>query len=161
MNPEIKDGVRERIRLTAQKIGSGDELSRRSGVPRRTLENYLSGRSEPKATALAAIAAAASVSLDWLIVGQEPRGPASSAASPVEVPLMAKAIAVIEAETEDVNLTPVDKAQIYAEAYLWMLKRRAAREAEAADGKQPGGDRDDDELAGLIGSLVRVAGVRR
>lgn len=71
MNSETDD-LSARIRLCAQKVGSGDELSRRSGIPRRTLENYLSGRSEPKASAISAIAIAADVSTDWLITGLEP-----------------------------------------------------------------------------------------
>jgi len=61
-----------RIRECAQLVGSGDELSRRTGIPRRTLENYLSGRSEPKAAAVSAIAKTAGVSSDWLLLGVEP-----------------------------------------------------------------------------------------
>lgn len=59
----------ERIRVCATKVGSGDELARMTGIPRRTLENYLSGNSEPKAHAVGAIAAAAGVSTDWLLMG--------------------------------------------------------------------------------------------
>lgn len=81
MNSETDD-LSARIRLCAQKVGSGDELSRRSGIPRRTLENYLSGRSEPKASAISAIAIAADVTTDWLITGTGPmrRGEAAEAA---------------------------------------------------------------------------------
>jgi len=61
-----------RIRECARLVGSGDELSRRTGIPRRTLENYLSGRSEPKAAAVSAIAKTAGVSSDWLLLGAEP-----------------------------------------------------------------------------------------
>lgn len=73
MNSETKSGLAGRIRDCAERVGSGDALARISGVPRRTLENYLSGKSEPKASALAAIADAADVSLDWLIRGDGPK----------------------------------------------------------------------------------------
>lgn len=72
MNSEIENGLKARIRHCADVAGSGDALARKSGVPRRTLENYLSGRSEPKASGLAAIAKAVDVSLDWLILGEGP-----------------------------------------------------------------------------------------
>lgn len=56
-------------------VGNGDELSRKTAIPRSTLESYLTGDSEPKASRLAAIAQAAGVSLDWLVLGSEPMRP--------------------------------------------------------------------------------------
>jgi phage repressor protein C with HTH and peptisase S24 domain len=62
--------------------GSGDALSRKTAIPRRTLEEYLTGVSEPKASRLLAIARAAEVSLEWLATGEgEPRGPGADAGS--------------------------------------------------------------------------------
>lgn len=52
--------------------GSGDALAQKAAIPRRTLETYLSGAAEPKASRAAAIAAAAGVSLDWLVLGLGP-----------------------------------------------------------------------------------------
>ncbi len=69
MNSETETGLRDRIRECARIAGSGDELSRRAGIPRRTLENYLSGKSAPKAATLASIAEVAGVSLEWLATG--------------------------------------------------------------------------------------------
>lgn len=74
-NSEMPPGLPDRIRQCARLVGSGDELSRRSEIPRRTLENYLQGRSEPKASALFAIANSAGVSLDWLVAGRLPVHP--------------------------------------------------------------------------------------
>lgn len=59
----------QRLRLCAKKVGSGNELARLIDVSRRTLENWLQGESEPKASYLASIAVAASVSTDWLLLG--------------------------------------------------------------------------------------------
>lgn len=50
--------------------GSGDELSRKTAIPRRTLESYLSGTSEPKATRLLEIARAVNVDAGWLVTGE-------------------------------------------------------------------------------------------
>lgn len=72
-----------RIRACADIAGSGDALSRKSGVPRRTLENYLSGHSEPKALVVLKIADAAGVTLDWLIAGRFPKRRSDSGDEPV------------------------------------------------------------------------------
>lgn len=61
-----------RIRRCADLAGSGDALSQKTAIPRRTLEDYLTGKSEPKAARLVAIARACGVSLDWLAAGEGP-----------------------------------------------------------------------------------------
>lgn len=71
----------DRIRKCAEIVGSGDNLARIAGIPRRTLENYLSGKSEPKATAIAHIAHAANVSADWLLTGVGPADTASESSA--------------------------------------------------------------------------------
>jgi len=83
MKSEVLEGLPSRIRKCAEIAGSGDELSRKSGLPRRTLENYLSGRSEPKATAILAIANAAEVSSDWLLTGEVDKPTKDDLATPV------------------------------------------------------------------------------
>ena len=68
--PELGRGLADRIRRAAQIAGSGDALSQKAGIPRSTLETYLTGEAEPKASRLAAIARAAGVSPDWLLTGE-------------------------------------------------------------------------------------------
>jgi len=63
-------GLGERIRACANAVGNGEELSRRTGIPRSTLESYLTGDSEPKASRLVAIALAAQASVGWLATGE-------------------------------------------------------------------------------------------
>lgn len=70
----------ERIRQCAELVGSGDELARLTGIPRRTLEYYLTGKSEPKITKCVDIAKAAKVDLNWLASGE---GERVSAAMPM------------------------------------------------------------------------------
>lgn len=75
-NEDVSDGgMTERIRACARIAGSGDELARVSGVNRRTLESYLSGQREPKASTAWRIAVAVNVSADWLIGGKGPMRP--------------------------------------------------------------------------------------
>ncbi len=62
----------ERIRECAKLAGSGNALAERSGIARTTLENYLNGRSEPKAGALVSMAKAAGVRVEWLASGGGP-----------------------------------------------------------------------------------------
>lgn len=66
----MSETLADRIRECAVIVGNGDELSRKTAIPRSTLESYLTGDSEPKASRCAAIAQAAGVSLDWLIAGK-------------------------------------------------------------------------------------------
>ncbi|WP_110972172.1 XRE family transcriptional regulator [Pseudomonas huaxiensis] len=60
----------ERIRTCAGIAGSGEELSRRTGIPRSTLESYLNGESEPKVSRLLSIAHAVEADIEWLVTGQ-------------------------------------------------------------------------------------------
>lgn len=54
--------------------GSGDELARLSSIPRRTLEYYLTGQSEPKVARCVDIAKAVGVDIGWLATGEgEPK----------------------------------------------------------------------------------------
>jgi len=59
----------DRIRACAGMAGSGEELSRRTGIPRSTMESYLNGESEPKASRLVAIAQAVQADIEWLVTG--------------------------------------------------------------------------------------------
>jgi transcriptional regulator with XRE-family HTH domain len=75
LKPPVAKNTQElaiRLRQCAQLAGSGDELARKASVPRRTLETYLSGDAEPKASRLFALARAVGVSLDWLATGEGP-----------------------------------------------------------------------------------------
>lgn len=63
----------DRLRQCAEIAGSGDELARRAAIPRRTLEYYLAGESDPKAKRLAAIVEATGVNGHWLLTGSGPR----------------------------------------------------------------------------------------
>lgn len=73
MNPEMLKALGARIRICADIVGNGDELARRTGIPRRTLETYLAGTAEPKTFRLAAIGKAAGVRLEWLATGEGPK----------------------------------------------------------------------------------------
>jgi len=69
MNSELND-LSERLRYCANKVGSGNQLSRITGVSRRALENWLTGKAEPKALVAVLIAEKAEVSLKWLLTGE-------------------------------------------------------------------------------------------
>lgn len=70
-----------RIRRCAEMAGSGDELARITAIPRRTLEYYLTGQSEPKVSRCVEIARAVGVDVGWLVSGmgeERPRAPAEA-----------------------------------------------------------------------------------
>lgn len=62
--------IGDRIRECARRVGSIEELGKLSGVPRRSLEDYIAGISEMKAGRLFVIAQAAGVSPVWLQTGE-------------------------------------------------------------------------------------------
>lgn len=70
----------DRIRTCVGLAGSGEELSRRTGIPRSTLESYLNGDSEPKVSRLVAIAHAVEADLEWLATGKVRQVAADAAA---------------------------------------------------------------------------------
>lgn len=59
----------ERLRLAVKSAGGNLAVAARAHVPVGTLNNYLAGR-DPKVGAFVALAAACSVSLEWLATGQ-------------------------------------------------------------------------------------------
>ncbi|MBG7255726.1 helix-turn-helix transcriptional regulator [Pseudomonas aeruginosa] len=65
----MTEGLAARIRTCAALVGSGDELARLTAIPRRTLEYYLTGDSEPKLARCVDIAKAAGVDIGWLATG--------------------------------------------------------------------------------------------
>ncbi|MDQ2069344.1 XRE family transcriptional regulator [Natronospira bacteriovora] len=67
--------LKARLRRCAELVGNGASLARATGIPRRTLETYLSGIAEPKASRLNRIARAAGVSGHWLLTGVGPERP--------------------------------------------------------------------------------------
>nr|CRH07268.1 Putative phage repressor [Candidatus Magnetococcus massalia] len=77
----MHEALAERMRQCASRAGSGDALARLSGIPRRTIETYLTGQSEPKTSRLVAIAEAAGVSVAWLASGTGGPDPAPPAES--------------------------------------------------------------------------------
>ena len=66
---ETSKNLQEKLRECAHQVGGGNELARKTGIPRRTLENYLNGKTEPVPSRLIAIAEAAGADLLWLMVG--------------------------------------------------------------------------------------------
>lgn len=72
-----------RIRRCAEIAGSGDELARITAIPRRTLEYYLTGQSEPKVSRCVEIAKAVGVDVGWLVSGEGEERPVGAAAAGV------------------------------------------------------------------------------
>lgn len=70
MKNETRPALAQRLRRCAQIAGSGERLSQISAIPRRTLESYLSGQSEPNVSRLVALAEAVGVSVEWLATGE-------------------------------------------------------------------------------------------
>ncbi|MCP3018420.1 helix-turn-helix domain-containing protein [Cupriavidus basilensis] len=92
----------DRLRQCAEIAGSGDELSRRAAIPRRTLEYYLAGESDPKAKRLTAIVEATGVNGHWLLTGSGPmlandaRLPSNRATAAMDASRLGSALSEVE-----------------------------------------------------------------
>lgn len=64
----IVSALADRIREAARELGSLNQLAEVTGIPRRTLGNWLKG-TQPKPDALERIAQKTGVSLEWLVSG--------------------------------------------------------------------------------------------
>ncbi len=132
MNSEA-EGLKERLRQCAKIAGSGDELARRTGIPRRTLESYLSGKSEPKALTVGIIARSCYVSTDWLISGASPMRP--DEALPITSTSAASAVAFDETLmgqiTDGITAAYKDMGQAIAPIQLGRLAARLHNEIAA------------------------------
>ena len=75
---EIARRLREALKLSGM---SAVSVADRSGVPLKTLQNYLGAKSEMKVSVLVRLADALGVSLDWLATGRPPVHPVSRLAA--------------------------------------------------------------------------------
>lgn len=80
----MSEGLADRIRQCAEMAGSGDELARLTTIPRRTLEYYLTGQSEPKVARCVEIAKAVGVDVGWLASGEGSKLRSTSAKTEVD-----------------------------------------------------------------------------
>lgn len=139
----LKADMAERLRQAVSLGGGPGKVSEKSGVPLRTLNNYMSGRSEMKATALVHLADACGVSVDWLASGRLPVHPLDRVADLIAPTLhegvLSQVVAAVEEIVASRALSPVKKAQVIGTLYsMW------------ADGEIPSHEKGLDTAARLI-----------
>jgi hypothetical protein len=148
------DVLAGRLHQAVRAAGGNLAVSRRSGVPLATVNNYVRGRSGMKIEALAAIATACNVSLEWLVWGAANApaagpdyplattappsglGDAPAAASPagagpgIDVRMLAKAIEIVAAiaGAQDLRDDTKDLARRIATTYAMLIEPEASRE---------------------------------
>ena len=71
MNYET-DILADRIKKCVKLAGNAETLSQKIGIPRRTLDTYISGQVEPKIGKVIDIANAVGVDFEWLATGKGP-----------------------------------------------------------------------------------------
>ena len=67
-----KDVLAKRLKLAVKLGGGAKAVAGHSGIPAKTLSNYMQEISEPKFVTVVRIARAADISLDWLATGEPP-----------------------------------------------------------------------------------------
>ena len=75
MNSDAPMTFADRLKLASDAVGGLTNVSRMCGIPRRTLDNYRVGGSEPRVTDIPKIAQALGVYIEWLVSGEGPMRP--------------------------------------------------------------------------------------
>lgn len=73
----------QRIKEAAESVGGLNQLAELSSVPRRTLGDFVAGKTEPKASVLGQIANITGVELKWLLLGHGQKKPEPSDLPPL------------------------------------------------------------------------------
>lgn len=91
------NAFKDRLRFAVERLGLKlTEVSEVTGIPYRSLQNYLAGDREPKVEVLAALCANLGVSGEWLLTGQgDPIRAAPAEAMPPEPGLSRQEEAVL------------------------------------------------------------------
>lgn len=67
----MDDGIADRLRLALTQLGvTMSDVSKKCGLPYRSLQNYTSGKQNPGAEALVKIRGATGINTDWLLTGE-------------------------------------------------------------------------------------------
>ena len=129
MSTEDNGGLVERLRQVAKKAGGLDALASETGIARRTLGNYLSGRNEPRMSFLAAISGRYGVSLDWLITGVERAAelPPSEEHLAIDEELLGRVTDAIARlyKDERISLAPIDLGRLAGRRYAEIVAATA------------------------------------
>lgn len=123
----------ERLRKCVEIAGNGDKLARKSAIPRRSLEYYLSGESFPKADRLEVIVKATGVNGHWLLTGEGPLLlDEDHSAKPqmtghnntsIDTNLLQRALVIVEkvALNHDISLSVEKRAKLAGLAYQYTM----------------------------------------
>jgi len=94
-----------RIDEAIRAAGGPSMVSKKSGVPRKTLFNYSTGARDARALTLGQVAQACGVSLDWLILGQGQKQAGQATRSAVDKRHLATAIQAVDELESGRNLS--------------------------------------------------------
>lgn len=124
----------ERLRKCVEIAGSGDKLARKSAIPRRSLEYYLSGESYPKADRLEVIVKATGVNGHWLLTGEgtmlpnedhsaEPQMLGHVNNTDIDTSLLQRALVIVEevALNHGISLSVEKRAKLAGLAYQYTM----------------------------------------
>jgi len=124
MKSEQSPALSGRLRECIRAIGSGNQLAQKIGISRNTLENYLTGQSEPKLSTLQQIAELAGVRVAWLALGEgsqfDMAAPQPTAAAPaIDPELMGRVTDKILRTYKElaISIPPVDVGRLAAKWY--------------------------------------------
>lgn len=69
MSTAMKDIV-QRIKEASGRVGGLNQLAELTGIPRRTLGDYIASKSEPKISTVLEIARVTNINISWLMTGE-------------------------------------------------------------------------------------------
>lgn len=123
----LSPDVRERLRLAVRAGGGNKAVAEAASVPISTLNGTLAGKSEPRASVLAAIAKATGRSLDWLMYGIEPQAavaPTSAQQASPDIETLVKVVQLVEdwLSAHGRVMPPAKKAETIGAIYQFVME---------------------------------------
>lgn len=132
------DQFTDRLKVVIHALGGVASAARTAGVAESTVRKWRDGESDPQRQYMAPLAAAAGVSLAWLVAGEDGKDIQEEralyeAGAPLIIDRLVDSIMVVEEVLDENNLylRPLKKAQLVAIIYEELLKE----ESEVEKGK--------------------------
>ncbi len=134
MNSEILE-FHERLRILSKEAGGIRSLADKTNISERTIANWLSGKTDPKANALIPIAVEMGITLDWLVMGKGPmrlNEAVLNAPSGIDPERWNLAADKLVARLEEKGITPTPRRMVEGLALVY-LQLQKIKEQEAQD----------------------------
>ncbi|MGB1111179.1 MAG: helix-turn-helix domain-containing protein [Gammaproteobacteria bacterium] len=123
----------QRLRELADRVGGKKEMARLGGISEVQIYRYINGENVPSIRAIARLAEAADVSLNWLATGEGPQDRQTadrpSGSDKLDFELLRHLLVGVLASVEMNSLTAEKRAEIVADIYAQVVSKEEQPDA--------------------------------